>query len=97
MKGKDWQREQPIFWEHEGNAAIRLGQFKLVRLHDCPWELYDTEADRTELTDVAGRNTALEKGLIRQYQAWAETVGVMDWKEALPKLLAAWGIENADG
>ena len=41
FQGADWQREQPIFWEHEGNAAIRLGQFKLVRLHDRPWELYD--------------------------------------------------------
>ncbi|MBT8168017.1 arylsulfatase [Falsiruegeria litorea] len=97
FQGKNWQREQPIFWEHEGNASIRLGQFKLVRLHDCSWELYDIETDRTELTDLAGRNPALEKDLIRQYQAWAETVGVLDWNEALPKLLAAWKMATQNG
>ncbi|XHE54552.1 hypothetical protein L0Z66_13625 [Phaeobacter sp. BS34] len=97
FQGKDWQREQPIFFEHEGNAAIRLGQFKLVRLHDCPWELYDIEADRTELTNLAGLTPALENDLIRQYHAWAQASGVMDWNEALPKLLAAWKMETANG
>ncbi|WP_298852000.1 arylsulfatase [uncultured Ruegeria sp.] len=97
FRGREWRREQPIFWEHEGNAAIRLGQFKLVRLHDLAWELYDIEADRTELTNLAGRNPALENNLIRQYESWAESVGVLDWNKALPKLLRAWNIEAADG
>jgi arylsulfatase len=97
FQGADWQREQPIFWEHEGNAAIRLGQFKLVRLHDRPWELYDIEAYRTELTNLARRNPKLEKDLIRQYQAWADRVGVLDWNEALPKLLQAWNLQSSDG
>jgi arylsulfatase len=97
LKGEDWQREQPIFWEHEGNAAIRLGPFKLVRLHDKPWELYDLEADRTELTNLAGRNLTLERDLIGQYYAWAKNVGVIDWNEALPKLIKAWQMETVDG
>ena len=97
FQGADWQREQPIFWEHEGNAAIRLGQFKLVRLNDRPWELYDIEADRTELTNLAGRNPKLERDLIRQYQTWADRVGVLDWNEALPKLLQAWNLQTPDG
>ncbi|AUQ66221.1 arylsulfatase [Phaeobacter inhibens] len=97
FQGKDWQRAQPIFFEHEGNAAIRLGQFKLVRLHDCPWELYDIEADRTELTNLAGLTPALENDLIRQYQTWADAAGVLDWNEALPKLLAAWKMETPNG
>jgi len=86
FQGADWQREQPIFWEHEGNAAIRLGQFKLVRLHD-----------RAELTNLAGRNPKLERDLIRQYQTWADRVGVLDWNEALPKLLQAWNLQTPDG
>jgi arylsulfatase A-like enzyme len=97
FRGQDWDREQPIFWEHEGNAAIRLGQFKLVRLHDCPWELYDMVADRTELTDLAGRHPALEADLIAQYQAWADNIGVLDWNEALPRLLAAWNMQSTTG
>jgi arylsulfatase A-like enzyme len=97
FQGKEWHRQQPIFWEHEGNAAIRLGQFKLVRLHNHPWELYDIEADRTELTDLTGRNPKLERDLIRQYHAWAQSVGVMDWNEALPKLIEAWKLDSVEG
>jgi len=97
LQGKGWEREQPIFWEHEGNSAVRLGQFKLVRLHNQPWELYDMEADRTELTNLAGRHVGLETDIVAQYQAWAEQIGVMDWKQALPRLLAAWKMDSVDG
>ena len=97
MTGKDWCREQPIFFEHEGNSAIRKGAFKLVRKHGQDWELYDMDADRTELHDLAGTNAPLERDLLQQYQAWAEASGVMDWDLALPKLLAAWNLESAEG
>ena len=97
LRGRSWQREQPIFFEHEGNAAIRAGQFKLVRKHGQPWELYDMDADRTELHNLAGRHGPLENRLQRDYQSWADRTGVLDWEEALPKLLAAWGLQSAEG
>jgi arylsulfatase A-like enzyme len=97
FKDQDWAREQPILWEHEGNAAIRLGQFKLVRQYNQAWELYDMEADRTELHNLIGKNAKLEAEMIRQYGAWADQVGVMDWGIALPKLLAAWNLKSVDG
>ena len=31
LEGLEWTREQPIFWEHEGNCAVRRDDFKLVR------------------------------------------------------------------
>jgi arylsulfatase len=97
LRGNEWQRQQPIFWEHEGNSAIRLGQFKLVREHGRSWELYDMEVDRTELRNLAGRNMPLETELLMQYQAWAERTGVYDWDLLLPRLLAAWNLESVDG
>ena len=97
LTGKDWAREQPIFFEHEGNCAIRAGAFKLVRRHGRDWELYDMNADRTELHDLAGTNAPLEADLLRQYRAWAEAAGVLDWDVALPKLLAAWKMESPEG
>ncbi|MCL6282301.1 arylsulfatase [Ruegeria sp. 2012CJ41-6] len=97
LRGKDWQREQPIFFEHEGNSAIRLGQFKLVRLHGQDWELYDIEADRTELNDLISGEGARAQLLVRQYQDWADKTGVLDWNVALPRLLAAWDMDNAEG
>jgi arylsulfatase len=43
LEGRRWVREQPIYWEHEGNAAARVGHFKLVRKFNQPWELYDMQ------------------------------------------------------
>ena len=42
-----------LFWEHEGNRAVRRGDFKLVAVHGGPWELYNIAEDRTELRDLA--------------------------------------------
>ena len=95
--GKDWARDQPIFFEHEGNAAIRLDNFKLVKKHGCEWELYDMDEDRTELHNIAGRHAPLERELKKRYQDWADKTGVLDWDQALPRLLEAWGLQSAEG
>ncbi len=97
MDGRDWSRERPLFWEHEGNAAIRIGNYKLVRKFNQPWELYDMEADRTELNNLMGRNDPLTQKLTREYAGWAEKSGVMDWNVALPTLLKLWQMEDAHG
>ena len=61
-----------LYWEHEGNAAIRAGDWKLVRLaRNGPWELYNLKADRTELHDLAATEPQRVKDLVTQWQAWA--------------------------
>lgn len=97
LRGQDWDRAEPIFFEHEGNSAVRMGQFKLVRLHGCDWELYDMEADRTELHDLSGRMGDLERDLKRRYQDWADRAGVEPWDTVLPRLLTAWNLKSVDG
>lgn len=97
LKGHEGARQQPIAWEHEGNSAIRVGDFKLVRRHRQDWELYDMNADRTELTDLAGRNAPVEAMLKAEYAGWAERVGVLDWDIALPRLLKIWQMDDAHG
>lgn len=94
---KPWTREQPLFFEHEGNCAIRTEQFKLVRRHGQDWELYDMDADRTELHDLAGQNKPLQADLVAQYQHWADQSGVMNWNTVLPILLEKWNLESVDG
>jgi arylsulfatase A-like enzyme len=41
-----------FWWLHDRNAAIRIGDWKLVCDHDAPWELYDLRADRSESHNV---------------------------------------------
>jgi arylsulfatase len=97
LDGKAWARQQPIFWEHEGNSAVRVGDFKLVRRHGFDWELYDMERDRTELNNLAGRSAPLETRLKHDYAAWAEAAGVEDWDKLLPKLMKLWAMDDIHG
>jgi arylsulfatase len=42
-----------LWWEHEGNRAIRAGDWKLVKLKNGEWELYDLSRDRGEQNNLA--------------------------------------------
>ena len=81
--GADVPRPGPMFWEHEGNAAVRIGRWKLVRRYPGPWELYDLEADRTELHDLAAREPARVADMAAQYEAWAKRCGVLPREHVL--------------
>lgn len=97
LTGNPWQREQPLFFEHEGNCAVRSTDFKVVKLHGQPWELYDMNVDRTELNNLAGTHQPHERAMTAAYERWADQHRVMDWDLALPRLLAAWGVATVDG
>jgi len=89
FEGKPLERPGPIFWEHEGNRAIRDGKWKLVAKENQPWELYDMEADRTELDDLAAEKPELVEKLAAQWDAYAERAMVLPlgaWRgKAKPK------------
>lgn len=68
-----------IFWEHEGNHAVRSGKYKLVSRHPGPWELYDLEADRTEVNNLAETLPEKTRQLHRLYNDWAERCGILPW------------------
>ena len=62
-----------LFWEHEGNAAVRVGDWKLVRAgKKQPWELYNLREDRTELANLAAKEPARAKELQDRWESWAE-------------------------
>jgi arylsulfatase A-like enzyme len=77
FNGAEIDREA-IFWEHEGNRAIRVGDWKLVaKGTNGDWELYNIAADRSELNDVAKLNPERVDVMSQQWQAWAERAHVL--------------------
>jgi arylsulfatase A-like enzyme len=75
---KSIEREA-IYWEHEGNRAVRQGKWKLVSKHPNKWELYDLEADRTELNNLAEQYPEKVEQLKALYESWAARCGVQPW------------------
>ena len=85
MEGKSLRpvfANQPIerdflAWEHEGNRAIRSGDWKLVSVHDEAWELFNIAKDRSELHNLADQHADLVKDLAAKWQQWAERCHVL--------------------
>jgi arylsulfatase len=70
---------EAIYWEHEGNRAVRRGDWKLVAKHKGPWELYDLSKDRTERNDLAKTNPEMVAELTKLYEAYAARTSVAPW------------------
>ena len=81
VSGRGTMTGRPLFWEHMGNRAMRLGALKLVADNNAPWELYDLEADRTELNDVSSRFAGTVAELETRYVEWSQRVGVKNFNE----------------
>lgn len=56
-----------LWWFHEGNAAYRDGDWKIVRERGKPWSLHHIPTDRAEQVDLAAREPAT---LARLAEAW---------------------------
>jgi arylsulfatase A-like enzyme len=79
FENKSIQREA-IFWEHEGNRALRAGPWKLVAKGPAgKWELYDLDADRSEMNDLAGQQPERVREMVAKWEAWAKRAQVLPW------------------
>jgi arylsulfatase A-like enzyme len=82
--GKPLNREGPFFVEHENNAFVRDGKWKLVGrgvsaasgVVPSRWELYDIEKDRTETNNLADFHPDKAKDLAEQWNVWAKRAKV---------------------
>ena len=89
MEGKSLAptfRDQPlgrgyVFWEHEGNRAVRDGRWKLVakRTRDgipLDWEFYDVEQDRSESENLIDREPERAAKMIKAWNEYAKRTRV---------------------
>lgn len=63
--------QRMLFFEHQGNRAVRNGKWKLVALDDQPWELYDFTADRTESNNLASAHASQVQEMSAAWDVWA--------------------------
>ncbi|HVT27266.1 MAG TPA: arylsulfatase, partial [Lacipirellulaceae bacterium] len=61
-----------LWWLHEGNRAIRKGDWKLVAARGEPWQLYDLAHDRAENNDLAAKRPDKVKELSDLWQSRLE-------------------------
>lgn len=81
LKGEDLPT-RTMFFEHEGNRAVRNDRWKLVSVEGHRWELYDFENDRSELRDLAASHPEIVSKLAAAWDAWAARCHVRKPKEA---------------
>lgn len=65
--GEEEPGSRRLWWFHEGNAAYRDGEWKIVRERGKPWSLHHIPTDRAEQVDLAAREPAT---LARLAEAW---------------------------
>ena len=61
-----------LWWLHDGNRAIRIGDWKLVAAKGAPWELYDMKNDRAESNNLVSQMPEKAEALETQWNASAE-------------------------
>lgn len=78
------RRGAPIFVEHENNAFVREGNWKLVGRGVAAargvvadkWELYDMQADRTEIHNLRDQHPEVVQRLAAAWHVWSQRAGV---------------------
>ncbi len=84
IEGRDLP-PRALFWEHERNCAVRQGKWKLVGKNvlgpdgpnEAKWELYDIDADRSELSDLAAKEPERVKAMSALFLEYAKRCDVL--------------------
>lgn len=77
--------KKSIWFLHEGNRAIRMGDWKLVAAKDQPWELYNLATDRSETENLASQYPDRVELMSKQWEAELEAMKLLIPKEEKKK------------
>lgn len=70
LKGDQPPKERTLFWRLQGQAAIRSGADKLIRLSHRPPQLFRPADDIAEANDLSATETGRLESLFRQLGEW---------------------------
>lgn len=85
LRGDGAPLHQELWWAHEGNRAIRVGDWKLVAAGaDASWELYDLSQDRGELRNLADEMPAKARDLAARWEQRADAIRELALREGKP-------------
>ncbi len=73
--GKE-EEQRTLCFEHEQHCGIRHGKWKLSKIKERDWELYNIENDRNELVNVADIYPELVEKLTSMWKQWADRTNV---------------------
>lgn len=79
VPGEKQKMERRMFFQHEGNSAVRQDNWKLVKRYEKDWELYEIQKDPTELNDLSQKDIFKMKMLEDEYRKWEKEYGVLPW------------------
>ncbi|MCG6190491.1 arylsulfatase [Maribellus maritimus] len=79
VHGEKQKPNKTMFFEHQGNQAARIGNWKLVKTHNLNWELYNLKEDPTELNNLINKQKVIADSLKNQFNHWAEQCGLKPW------------------
>ena len=74
FKGEQRQPHKELFFEFSRYKALRAGKWKIA-WRTGPWELYDMDADRTELNNLAQKMPEKTAELAARHDAWLKELG----------------------
>jgi arylsulfatase A-like enzyme len=86
FKGLKWKGHDAIFFEHEGNRAVRKDNWKLVSAFpENRWQLYDLSKDRSELNDLSARYPEKVKQMSELYDTWSKEAEVIPFEKLVTR------------
>lgn len=75
FQGARQRGKYPLYWDFNGNHAVREGDWKLVAERGKDWELYNLAEDRSETQDLSPDKPGRVAKLAQRYDAWAKRTG----------------------
>jgi len=73
LRGMEWQRQGPLYFQYMDNRAIRTADWTLAEVDGAGWELFDAKADLLENSNLAVQRPDVVADLSARWLQWWRT------------------------